>query len=311
MVKQSQRLSMMSRSSVGCIHEWNAPSYRQRKRCIPCGMHPTARRACLTATANGAFLAECTLRIGAHIHPALPHKSPSIPPHKNGHQNSVMSFSLTSFIFALSQAAYLRDRVLGLCELLGRPAFARKAVAARLVKGVRALEAFLRRILILMALDMEPDLIAKDPCENLARAKERKLRARKPFLRIFPAPIGADTFDFREKLGAPRPSEQSPHAATLPPVTVPIGRWWRQLDYLQTIIHDPVKKARRLAFSLARRHPGLLMAPDQNRRVMRGCGTEPTSLFDAMAFQILQKSRSRPPPLPPPRRWPKPMITCL
>jgi hypothetical protein len=64
-----------------------------------------------------------------------------------------MSFSLAPFTFALSQASYLRDRVLGASELLERVAFVRAALAARLRKGVRALEAFLRRILILMALD--------------------------------------------------------------------------------------------------------------------------------------------------------------
>ena len=54
-----------------------------------------------------------------------------------------MSFSLAPFTFALSQASYLRDRVIGASELMGRPAFVRAAVAARLRKGVRALEAFL------------------------------------------------------------------------------------------------------------------------------------------------------------------------
>ncbi len=238
-------------------------------------------------------------------------KPPSIPPPVNVLENPAMSFSLAPFTFALSQASNLRDRVLGVSELLGRPAFVRKAVAARLRSGVRALEAFLRRILILMALDIEPDLVAEVQTENLARAKERKVCAKRPFLRIFPAPQKSRMFDFKQQFGAPRTSDLSPHAAALPPVTVPIGHWWRQLDYLQTIINDPVVKARRLAFSLARRHHGLLMAPDQNRRVMRGCGTEPTSVFDAIAFQIMQKSRSRPPPLPPPRRWPKPMITIL
>ena len=109
-----------------------------------------------------------------------------------------MSFSLAPFTFALSQASYLRDRVLGVSELFGRPAFVRKAVAARLRKGVRALEAFLRRILILMALDLEPDLVAEQQFENLVRAKERKVRARKAFLRIFPTPGRAHTFDFKQ-----------------------------------------------------------------------------------------------------------------
>jgi hypothetical protein len=222
-----------------------------------------------------------------------------------------MSFSLAPFTFALSQASHLRTRVIGASELMGRPAFVRKAVAARLRKGVRALEAFLRRILILMALDIEPDLVARLQRENLARAKERKVRARTAFLRIFPTPDGAHTFDFKQRFGALCASDLFPYAAALPPQTVPIGRWLVQLDHLQTIIGDPIAKARRLAFSLARRRHGLLMAPPQHPRVMAGCGTEPNAMYDAMAFQIMQKSRSRPPPLPPPRRWPKPMITCL
>lgn len=222
-----------------------------------------------------------------------------------------MSFSLAPFIFALSQASQLRARVIGASELMGRPAFVRKAVAARLRQGVRALEAFLRRILILMALDIEPDLVAQIQPENLARAKGRKVRARKVFLRIFPTPNGAHTFDFKQRFGAPCASGLPSHAAALPPVTVPIGHWLQQLDYLQTIITDPIARARRLAFTLARSRHGLLMAPHQHPRVMRGCGTEPNAIYDAMAFQIMQKSRSRPPPLPPPRRWPKPMITVL
>jgi hypothetical protein len=216
-----------------------------------------------------------------------------------------MSFSLAPFAFALSQASNLRARVIGASELMRRPAFVRKAVAARLRKGVRALEAFLRRILILMALDMEPDLVAKIQAENLARAKERKVRVRKASLRIFPMPNKAHTFDFKQRIIAPCAA----HAAALPPVTVPVGRWLVQLDYLQTIIGDPIARARRLAFTLARCRHGPLMAPPQHRRVMAGCGTEPNAIYDAMAVQIMQKSRSRPPPLPPPRRWPKPMIT--
>jgi hypothetical protein len=70
-----------------------------------------------------------------------------------------MSFSLTPHIFALAQAVQLHARVIGRSELLGRPEFVIKAVAARLRTGVRALEAFLRRVLILMALEMEPDLV--------------------------------------------------------------------------------------------------------------------------------------------------------
>jgi hypothetical protein len=226
-----------------------------------------------------------------------------------------MSFNLATHIFALGQAVQLHARAIGKSELMGRPEFVRQAVAARLRAGVRALEAFLRRLLILMALEIEPDLIAVVRPENLARAKARKMpRAKKPFLQIYPMPDRPYSFDFGSMFGvlrAPCASDIHSHAAILPPVTVPIGRWLEQLDYLHDIIKDPFAKARRLAFSLARQRHGLLMAPPQHPRVMRGQGTEATAIYDAMAFQIMAKSRSRPPPLPPPWRGPKPMITVF
>jgi hypothetical protein len=222
-----------------------------------------------------------------------------------------MSFSFAPFVFALSQAVQLHARVIGNSDLMGRPDFVSKAVAARLRAGVRALEAFLRRVLILMALDIEPDLVAKIQRENLARAKARKVRVKKPSLRIYPNADRPQAYDFEQRFGAPCTSDLPSHAAALAPVTVPIGRWLAQLDYLHAVIKDPIAKARRLAFSLARQRHGLLMAPSQHSRVMRGQGTECTAIFSAMAFQIIQKSRTRPPPLPPPRRGPTPMITVF
>jgi hypothetical protein len=222
-----------------------------------------------------------------------------------------MSFSLTPFVFALFQALQLHARVIGQSGLMGRPEFVSKAVAARLRQGMRALEAFLRRVLILMALDIEHDLSAVARPENLARAKPRKVRMAKPTLKIYPHPDRPYSFDFNRGFGAPCASDVRPHAALLPPVLVPIGGLLARLDYLHAIAKDPIAKARRLAFTLARGRHGLLMAPPEHRRVMRRQGTECTAIYDAMAFQIMQKSRSRPPPLPPPRRGPKPMITFL
>ncbi len=222
-----------------------------------------------------------------------------------------MSLSLAPFVFALSQAVQLHARVIGNSDLMGRPGFVRKAVAARLRAGVRALEAFLRRVLILMALEIEPNLVALVWPENLARAKVRKVSLKNPSLRIYPNADRPQAYDFEQRFDASCTSDLPSHAAALAPVTVPIGRWLAQLDYLHAVIKDPIAKARRLAFSLARQRHGLLMAPYQNPRVMRGQGTECTAIFSAMAFQIMGKSRSRPPPLPPPRRGPKPMITVF
>jgi hypothetical protein len=227
-----------------------------------------------------------------------------------------MSFSLTPHIFALSQAVQLHARVIGQNELLGWPEFVIKAVAARLRTGVRALEAFLRRVLILMALEMEPDLVFVWRPENLARRKGgRKPCVKKPFLQIYAMPDRSYHFDFAHEYGAPSARTSTTdihsHAAVLPPVTVPIGRWLAQLDYLHAVAKDPIAKARRVAFSLARRRHGILMAPPSPPRLLARCGLEISSIFDAMAHQIMAKSRTRPPPLPPPRNRAKPMITRL
>jgi hypothetical protein len=209
-----------------------------------------------------------------------------------------MSFSLASFAIALSQALQLYARIVGRDGLMTRPGYVRKAVAARLAAGVRALEAYLRRILILMALEMEPDLEAVQRPENLARAKAGVVCARKTFLRIYPNEGRSDFVHGHAR--APRPFVE----------VVSIGRWMTRLDHLHALAKDPVAKARRLAFTLARRRHGLLMAPPERPRLLRRWGSEVSAIHDAMAFQIMQKSRSRPPPLPPPRRG-KPMITVF
>jgi hypothetical protein len=227
-----------------------------------------------------------------------------------------MSFSLTPHIFALAQAVQLHAQVIGQRDLLGRPEFVMRAVAARLRTGVRALEAFLRRVLILMALEMEADLVVAPQVENLAREKGgRKLRVTKPFLQIYNGPARPLSVDFKHGFDASSAcsgaSDLPTPAATLPPILVPISKWLAQLDYLHAIATDPIAKARRVAFSLARRRHGILMAPPSPPHLLRQCGNDIFVTFDAMAFQIMQKSRLRPPPLPPPRRGPKPIITLL
>jgi hypothetical protein len=234
-----------------------------------------------------------------------------------------MSFNLAPHAFALSVAAQMSARVMGKSELMGRPQFVIKAVAARLRIGVRAVEAFLRRILILMALEMEPDLVFVLKPENMARKKESdrlKLRAKKPHFRIYTMPDKPYYFDFEARfppkyeLYQPHDfhtTDADTHAAAREPVKVDIANWLARLDQLQDIALDPIAKARRLARSLAKTRPGILRGPPQHHRVMRRQGTEAEAIYDAMAFQIMQRSRTRPPPLPPPRRGPKPSITVL
>lgn len=223
-----------------------------------------------------------------------------------------MTFALASFAVALLQALGIHARVMARDGLICRPAFASKAVLARLRTGVRALEAFLRRVLILMALEMEHDLVAVDRPENLARAKTLPPRAHKPVFVIYPAFYDAAPTDFADKFSDKKTGTDASichrDAITSPPPAVPIGNWLDRLDLLHAITNDPIAKARRLAFSLARSRHGILMAPPEHPRRLRRWGTEPSAIYDAMGFQIMQKSRSRPPP---PRRGPKPMITVF
>jgi hypothetical protein len=217
-----------------------------------------------------------------------------------------MSLNLATFTFALLQALGIHARVISRDGLIERPAWVAKAVAQRLRQGVRALEAYLRRVLILMALELEPGLVVVVRPENLARAKARPPRARTPMFQIYPTPAQERYPDFERDMHLDR----GPKEWVSSPVAVPIGRWLDRLDHLHAIAKAPTAKARRLAFALARRRPGLLMAPPERPRILHRWGREASALHDAMAMQIVQKSRTRPPPLPPPRRG-KPMITLL
>lgn len=222
-----------------------------------------------------------------------------------------MSFSLAPFAFALLQALELYTRVMARDGLTLRPRFASKAISARLRVGVAALEAYLRRVLILMALEIEHELVAVVWPENLARAKAKLPRVKAFSLRIYPTDTNAGPPHFEPVYSYENATSVDNHDATRPSIVVPIGHWLDRLDYLYALAKAPTAKARRLAFSLARSHHGILMAPYVPPRRLHHWGREVSALSDAMAFQIMTKSRLRPPPLPPPRRGPKPMITVF
>ena len=222
-----------------------------------------------------------------------------------------MPFDLTSHQFVLTQARYIYDRVLGRDGLMYRPDFGTKAIAGRLKTGIRALAAFLRRILILIALEMEPSLVHIDRPENLARSKGKKFRPPSParFI-IYPD-------KFQPQLPAwfdPSPWDQSHYKAPMvrePHTTVPLSQLFSQLDHLRDIAKDPIAKARKLAFYLARSRHGIILPPPDNNVTMRRWGLEPSALYDAMGFRISYDSAIRPPPLPPRWRGSHPTITLL
>jgi hypothetical protein len=173
-----------------------------------------------------------------------------------------------------------------------RPPLAPKAVAARLAGGLRVLRAFLRRLIILIALDMEWTLVD-------TRGPMRRPHGRKS--------VPASTGFALKGLGAHKASSWLAEGGVgrKPPALIHLGKLYAQLDYLAKVAANPMARAKRLAFHLARTHQGMIIAPEVSRRIAGRWGTEVSAVFDAMAAAILTKSRSRPPPLSPRRtHWP-------
>jgi hypothetical protein len=215
---------------------------------------------------------------------------------------------LASFAFLIATVQNLVAAVTTRDNLHLRPALARQAVAARLRSGIIVLRAFLRRLIILMALELEWTLV--DKREEVKRPHGRKSKSSTAMrMQGFTAPIASPwltnhPIHFRTKV----------KTGYCGPVEINMAKFYAQLDYLAKIAANPVAKAKRLAFHLARTYDynskGMIIAPEGPWRVAGYWGTEVSASFDAMAAAILTKSKNRPPPLPPPRtHWPT--ITAL
>lgn len=206
---------------------------------------------------------------------------------------------LQSCCLFLATLRMLIDSVRGLGLSGGaRPAFASQAVARRLAVGLRIVEAYLRRVLIVMALELEAELV--DAPKPMRRPHGRKKVAGLPGFTVLAGrgkPLSEVALDAMT-LGVKR--QQRLRTA---PAPVGLGRLYQRLDQLAAIAADPMARARRLAFDLARRLPGPILAPDPRLRPPQNWGLEVSTTFDAMAFDILARSRSRPPPLPPIRKY--------
>ena len=176
---------------------------------------------------------------------------------------------------------------------------ATRAAKARLSSGIRVLEAFVRRLLLTIALLIEPDL----PNDTRPRFKySRAPSVRKPRLSnfrmtLYQRPL-TDSF--------PRKPWDKPYLE--PGTPVPVRRLLARLAHLSDLLKDPTKPARRLAFHLARKRPGVIFAPRGD--VPRSYGTEISATHDALGERIRALSRARPPPLGPPPRAP-PRIRSL
>ena len=183
-------------------------------------------------------------------------------------------------------------------DLQLRPAVLSRAAARRLKAGLRALEAYVRRLLLLLALQLETALPQADRPRN-PRAPAPRQSARSCGLRVFAGEHDPPD-NLRDWQGA-IPAECPPHGG------VQAAPLMARLTALKALIAAPDARARRLAFHLSRRRPGLLLASDAgNAQLPRRFGTEVSMLYAALAPAILAASRARPPPLgPAPRPGPR------
>jgi hypothetical protein len=206
---------------------------------------------------------------------------------------------LASFAFLIATVQSLVAAVTTRDNLHIRPPVARKSVATRLASGLAVLRAFLRRLIILIALEMEWSLVDKRGA--MKRPHKRKSNSSPGF-----SLKGLDTDKVSPWLNSDGPQFQNRDAqGRITPLPVNMAKLYAQLDYLAGIAANPIAKAKRLAFHLARTHQGIIMAPEGPKRLAGKWGTQVRASFDAMAGSINTKSRNRPPPLPPPRtHWP-------
>jgi hypothetical protein len=215
---------------------------------------------------------------------------------------------LASFAFLIATAQSLMAAVITRDNLHLRPALARQAVAARLRSGLNLLRAFLRRLIILMALEMEWSLV--DTRGRMKRPHKRKPKSSAGFsLQGLDPPKASPWLNGNGPQFNP---VRKSHNADwrYGPVEIDMAKLYAQIDFLSKIAANPTAKAKRLAFHLARTYQGMIIAPQGPKRIAGYWGTEVRASFDAMSAAVLTKSRNRPPPLPPPRtHWP--MITAV
>jgi hypothetical protein len=186
-----------------------------------------------------------------------------------------------------------------------------RAAARRLAAGLRLAQAYLRRVLVVMALELEPTLIDplyREPCRRPERAFARKAKMRRAVFVVFQnnAPFPGALL---AKMVQNHQGGHSVDAANKQVMPICIRSLKARLACLAKIAGDPLPRARRLAFYLARKKPGPLFAPAGPDRPPQSLGklrklwnTATSATFDAMAMDIHIKSRARPPPMQPRHR---------
>jgi hypothetical protein len=189
------------------------------------------------------------------------------------------------------------------------PPMASRSLYRTFKRGLRLVEAYLRRVLLVMALRIEPTLVDRSKAVERRKERVRKWRARQPRFVVLDSryrPLGNPElrrFDEVARLKREEPWRKAPK-------TVSMRGLYRRLDYLAKIAAAPMPRAQRLAFYLARRRHGPFVAPDAGLRLPGIYGTEASATFQMLGYLTWDESRKRPPPLPPPKRY-GPSVTVL
>lgn len=199
---------------------------------------------------------------------------------------------------AQQMGARLLDTIVVRDQLHLAPEKLRPGAAARVRRGIRQLQAYLRRVILLLALKLERTLPADRPCAVYGRLPSRKTSDRAlKLLRGF-MPLARRTA-LAGRRGAPLPFWQKG-------AHVPAHELLMRLNALRALLGAPEKTARRAAWYLARRRPGTVAARLLPGGLPGRVGTEVSASFDAMDAMIAEACLSRPqhrgaPPRPPPR----------
>ena len=215
-----------------------------------------------------------------------------------------MEIRSSLFPHASQWAQRYADKVIAKDGLHLSPALISKAAAKRLKQAIRAMEAYLRRMLVLLALSLEPDL-KPDMRERPVRPSKRPQTTPSFTFRTFPK-AGIDfalSSQFETLRHRPKPANTGRNQ-------VPARPLLDRLTQLRALIEAPQARARKLAWHLARRRPGLMLAPGHHDAVKNRYGTEFSTTYTLMGHAILQQSRARPPPIGPVPR-PPPRIRVL
>jgi hypothetical protein len=227
-------------------------------------------------------------------------KPHSIPHPPNPCFNATMHAVLLSCRFLLATVRAMLDRVVMRDDAYLRPAFASGAMAKRLATGLRHVEAYLRRVLLIMALELEPTLVdVQRPLRRTPACKIKGKAKAAPHFCILPK---APALPYALMQAFEQRKNNHVNQGGRDPQPVAMARLYERLNHLSIIIGDPLKRAQRLAFYLARKKPGPFFAPNSMLRPPGVWGTEARASFDALAYDIITRSKNRPPPLPPPRR---------